>query len=234
MRVLTVITGMLLAAAGVVCIANSGLSFISVAFVIGIVLMFVGLVECFSYKRTKQDEESQHWLLIEGLTTFILGVVVITGQLAADIAVPIIFGMWVMISGIRGLVLVFKSIGEKNKPIEFYWTLAVGTLNFLAGIYTFFNSMLLHLPVLMMLGVCLVLQGINVSKIGLEMSYHKPDMLKTKNEKVEEATTNAALAHVAAKEAIKAAKEAKAAVKEAEEEFKTFDEIIEELITKEE
>ena len=90
---------------GIFCIANAGLAFISMAFQIGIVLIMVGMVECFSYKKSLENEEEKHWLLIEGMTAFILGIVVLTGQLAADIAVPVVFGMWVMISGIRGLVV---------------------------------------------------------------------------------------------------------------------------------
>ncbi len=232
MRILTIITGALLASSGVLCIANSGMSFISLAFPIGIVLMFVGIVQCFSYKRSKADEESQHWLIIEGLTTFILGIVVVTGQLAADIAVPVVFGMWVMISGIRALVLVAKSFTGEDKGFDFYWNLAVGVLNFVAGIYIFFNSVLVNFSVLLMLGVCLILQGVNMVKIGMSMSYTKPDLIKTKSEKLEEATVNAAIAHVAAREAIRAAKKAKAAVKEVEE-SKEFEEIIEEPIHEE-
>ena len=105
MRILTIGVGILLTLLGIFCIANAGLAFISMAFPIGIVLIIVGMVECFSYKKSLENEEEKHWLLIEGMTAFILGIVVLTGQLAADIAVPVVFGMWVMISGIRGLVV---------------------------------------------------------------------------------------------------------------------------------
>ena len=92
--------------------------FFPLAFPIGVVLIIVGMVECFAYKRTVEDEENRHWVLIEGLTTFILGVVVLTG-LAADIAVPVVFGMWSMISGIRGFVIVTQVV-EKRERYRFF------------------------------------------------------------------------------------------------------------------
>ena len=94
MRIVTITAGILLVLLGVFSVANAGLSFISLAFPIGVVLVLVGIAESFAYKRTIEDEENRHWVLIDGLTTFILGIVVLTGQLAADIAVPVVFGMW--------------------------------------------------------------------------------------------------------------------------------------------
>ena len=128
MRILTIIVGALLTILGVFSVANAGLSFLSLAFPIGVVLIIVGMVECFAYKRTVEDEGNRHWVLIEGLTTFILGVVVLTGQLAADIAVPVVFGMWSMISGIRGFVIVTQVVEKKEKDIDFYWTVVVLSL----------------------------------------------------------------------------------------------------------
>ena len=149
MRILTIIVGALLTILGVFSVANAGLSFLSLAFPIGVVLIIVGMVECFAYKRTVEDEENRHWVLIEGLTTFILGVVVLTGQLAADIAVPVVFGMWSMISGIRGFVIVTQVVEKKEKDIDFYWTVVVSALNLIVGVYTFFNLMLFHLSCLL-------------------------------------------------------------------------------------
>ena len=106
MRIINMIMGVVLALLGVFSIANAGLTFISMAFPIGVILTIIGITECISYRSRDEDEEDRHWVLIDGLTTFILGIVVLTGQLAADIAVPVIFGMWSMIAGIRYLVII--------------------------------------------------------------------------------------------------------------------------------
>ena len=210
MRIITVIAGILLTFLGVFSIANAGLSFLSLAFPIGITLMLVGLVECFVYKRIRNDVDAGHWVLIDGLTTFILGIVVLTGRLAADIAVPVVFGMWSMISGIRGFSVLAFETDTKEKNIDFYWAFMVSLLNFAIGVYAFFNSSLLHLSVLMILGICFVVQGANIIKIGFDIVYSKPDLIKTKDEKIAEAEEAAKEANARkAKNAVKAAEEAK-------------------------
>ena len=236
MRVLTIFMGALLVVAGVFCVANAGISFISVAFLVGIVLMMVGIVEYFSYKSSKSNEEAKHWLLIEGITTFILGVVVLTNRLAADIAVPVVFGMWIMISGIRGLVIIVRDIEikeEHKKTTDFYWVLIISILCFILGLYTFYNQSLLNISVLMMIGAIFTIQGANVIRVGLQMNFKKPDFLKSKEEKVAEATYISKKARVTAKEAIKAAKRARSAIRKAEE-SSTTEELLEALIEEEE
>jgi uncharacterized membrane protein HdeD (DUF308 family) len=225
-RILTIGAGVLMTLLGIFSIANSGLSFMSLAFVIGIVLILVGMIECFSYKKSLENEEEKHWLLIEGMTTFILGVVVLTGQLAADIAVPVVFGMWIMISGIRGFVILTQvKIDRANvvKDIDYYWDVIVSTLNLVLGLYTFFNNLLYPLSVLAILGLCFVVQGATVIKVGYDLTYVKPTILKTKEEMVEEE------AHREVRRAIRKARHAKRAAKKAEK-AKDFDELVNETI----
>ena len=176
------IMGVVLALLGVFSIANAGLTFISMAFPIGVILTIIGITECISYRSRDEDEEDRHWVLIDGLTTFILGIVVLTGQLAADIAVPVIFGMWSMIAGIRYLVIITHVDIKEEKNLDFYWTVVVAVCNFVTGLYTFFNASLFNLSVLMMLGIIFVIQGINVIKVGFDTTYKKPDLIKTKEE----------------------------------------------------
>jgi len=218
-RILTIGAGVLMTLLGVFSIANAGLAFMSLAFVIGIVLIIVGMIECFSYKKSLENEEEKHWLLIEGMTTFVLGVVVLTGQLAADIAVPVVFGMWIMISGIRGFVILTQvKIDRANvvRDIDYYWDIVVSTLNLVLGLYTFFNNLLYPLSVLAILGLCFVVQGATVIKVGYDLTYVKPTILKTKDEMMEEAEAAAEEAHKEVRRAIRKARHAKRAARKAE------------------
>lgn len=228
MRILTIGVGILLTLLGIFCIANAGLAFISMAFPIGIVLIIVGMVECFSYKKSLENEEEKHWLLIEGMTAFILGIVVLTGQLAADIAVPVVFGMWVMISGIRGLVVLSQikfDRANQVKDFDYYWDLVTNLLNLIIGLYTFFNNVLYPLSVLAILGLCFIVQGVSVIKVGYDLTYIKPDILKSKDEMKKEAAKAAAEAHKEARRAIRKARHAKRAAKKAED-AKDFEEMV--------
>lgn len=235
MRIITIIAGALLAVLGIAAVASGGLSFLSLAFPIGLGLLVVGIVECFAYKKAVDDEEDKHWILIEGITTFLLGVVVISGVLAADIAVPVVFGMWSAISGIRGLVVMFSmkdAVAHEDKDVNYYWDLVTAVLASAFGIAAFFNTMLFNMSVLSIVGCIITVQAAVVIKISFSIAYKKPELIKSKAQKLREAEAAAEQAKEEMKEAISKAREAKAALKEVEEE-KEFHEIIAEPVVTE-
>ena len=232
MRIITIIAGALLAVLGIFAVASGGLSFLSLAFPIGLGLLIVGIVECFAYKKAVDDEEDKHWILIEGITTFLLGVVVISGVLAADIAVPAVFGMWSAISGFRGLVVMFSmkdTVPQKEKDVNYYWDLVTAVLATLLGLAALFNAMLFNLSVLSIVGCIIAVQAAVVIKISFSIAYKKPELIKSKAQKLREAEEAAAQAKTEMKEAIDKVREAKAVLKEVEEE-KEFHEIVAEPV----
>lgn len=230
MRVLTIAMGILLAGLGIFSILNAGLAFIALAFPIGLGLMLTGMIECFAYKKAVDDEEDKHWILIEGLTTFFIGIVVISGQVAADIAVPQVFGIWSLISGIRGLVVLLSMSEKEEKDANYYWELVTAILAALLGIAAFFNNMLFNWSVLMIVGWIIAVQAAVVIKISFSIAYKKPDLIKSKDEKVRTAKKEAAKAKKEMKLAIKKAREAKEVLKEVEENAQDFHEIIAEPV----
>lgn len=211
MRILTMLTGILFMGAGVFLISNSGITFLSVAFPTGLAFMIAGVVECLSYSSYRGDNEERTWILIDGTTTFMLGALIILNKLTADAVIPAVLGLWVITTGIRNFVRAWERIEERKH--DFYDHLIIGLLNLVCGLYVFFDSDILNLQTMMMVGLCVVVQGINILHVGSTIIIQKPDFLKTKAEKLEAAAAKAAEAHVAAKEAIKAVKEAKAEVR---------------------
>lgn len=193
MRLLTVISGVLLVATGVFGIANQGVSFLAIAFIIGIVMIFAGTIQAsgYIYGRYSSREEivpesadepsaqkqyvrtqnnSHGWILIDGLVTFVLGLLVLSNLLKAEIAVVSVFGMWMLNAGIRRMVI-SSYIDRSKKPINFYWTLGTGLINTVAGIYAFYNDTIFQLPLATLLGVFFVLQGISTLELGIHMPH---------------------------------------------------------------
>ena len=176
--------------AGIYLIANGGITFMSVAFIIGILFILGGIVECLSYNSYRGDEDDRTWILIDGMTTFLLGGLILLNKLSADAVVPMVLGLWVITTGVRNFVTAWENMEKRDRM--FYDHLAIGLLNLIAGIYVFFDADIFNLATL-------------------------TDFLKTKEEILQEAAAKAEEAHEAAKEAIKVAKEAKAEVKVIEE-----------------
>lgn len=208
MRVLTIMVGTLFTATGIYLIANGGMSFMSVAFIVGLVFMVGGAVECLSYTGQRGEDETKTWILLDGATTFILGGLIMLNKLSADVAVPLVLGMWIMMSGLRNFVHAWEKFGDREEG--FYSHLILGVVTLVLGLYSFFDQDLLDLSTITLVGVYMIAGGLNIAHVGITIRIVKPEFLKTKEEKLEEAAIKAEEAHQAAKEAIKVAKEAKA------------------------
>lgn len=215
MRTLNMIMGGLFILSGLFAIFNSGITFLSIAFVIGVLFITAGLVECLSYKSYRGVEEDNKWVLIDGLVMFILGVLIILNKISADVTVPLVLGLWVLTIGVRNLVRAWEKIQNKNN--FFYGHVVIGLVNLLVGLYMFFNDSLWEVSVIALVGVCLITQGANLIMVASTIIVMKNEKIMTKEELLTKAVEEADAAHEAAREAVKMAKEAKANVRVIEE-----------------
>ena len=215
MRILTMLTGILFLGAGIYLVANEGVTFLSVAFIVGLMFVIAGVVECLSYSSYRGDNVERSWILNDGTTTFVLGVLILLNKISADAVVPMILGLWVLITGIRNFVHAWEHIEERGNA--FYDHLIIGLLNLIFGLYVFFDGEIFNLASITMIGLCMIVQGVNIIHLGATIRVIKPKFIKTKEEMLEEAAAKFEEAHANAKEAIKAAKAAQAELKSVEE-----------------
>ena len=212
MRFLTIVTGILFMAGGVYLVTQEGITFLSVAFAVGILFLVAGLIEVISHNSYRGEADDGTWVLIDGLTTFVLGALIILGKISQDIVVPQVLGLWVLITGIRNLSKAWEKIEVRNG--YFYDHLFVGLLNMIAGLYAFFNPDIFNLASITMVGLCVVVQGINLTNAGVTIRILKPDVIKTREEILTDAAKKARDAQIAAREALEAAKAAHTEFKE--------------------
>lgn len=174
MRLLTIISGILLILVGVFCFANPGETFLSLAFVLGFIMVASSVIQGVAYVkgRGRSKDDNNGWILADAIITFILGALVLMNLIAADVAIPLVFGMWVMFSGILRVVTA-THIDLKQKKVNFIWTMVTGVLCVIGGIYAFLNSVMAGLAIAVLLGILFVLQGISVLELGVHMPHEK-------------------------------------------------------------
>ncbi|MBQ9961121.1 MAG: DUF308 domain-containing protein [Firmicutes bacterium] len=211
MRSINMFMGILFILSGILMIFNEGITFLSVAFVLGILFMLAGLAEVKSFKSYRGNAENTTWILVDGITTFILGFMIIMNKLASDASVPLVLGLWVLITGIRNLVRIFDN--NRVKDIYYYGHAIIGAAGLVVGLYTYFNADLFMFTTGIQVGLCLLVQGANAFMVASTIIVVKPDFLKSKQELLVQAQADAQKAAEAAKEAIIKAKEAEQMVK---------------------
>lgn len=178
MRLLTIISGGMLIMTSLFCFANTGETFLALAFVLGMAMILTGLVQCFAYWRGRDNRHDNNgWIFAEALMTLILGVLVLTSLIAADAAIPMVFGLWVMFSGILRVV-VATMIDYKTKRGNFVWTMLTGLLCVGAGLYAFINPLTANLSIAVLLGMLFMFQGVCSLELGIHMPHEKKEKVK--------------------------------------------------------
>lgn len=176
MRLLTIISGVLLVLTGVFCFANPGETFLSLAFILGFIMVINSIIQGIAYwwGRSGNQNDNNGWILTEAIITFILGLLVLSNQIAADVAIPMVFGMWVMFSGILRVVTA-TTINRANKRSNFMWTLVTGLVCAAGGLYAFLNPIIAGFAIAILLGIMFVLQGISTLELGIHMPHEKKE-----------------------------------------------------------
>ncbi len=180
MRTLTIIGGVLMVLAGIFCFINPGQTFLGLAFIIGMAMVLNGLIHICAYllgRGFNNKGDNNGWILIDALLTLLLGILVLCNQLVADAAIPLVFGMWVLVSGILRIEAA-THIDRERKRANFRSTLITGILTIIVGLFGFINPMIFVLSTVVLLGIFMVMQGINIIELGIDMPHQKKSYVK--------------------------------------------------------
>lgn len=180
MRTLTILSGVLMLITGALCFVFSGLTFLDLAFVVGIVMVINGIIHSLAYfigRGLHNKGDNNGWILVDSLLTLVLGILVLCNQLVVEAAIPMVFGMWVLTSGILRIEATSR-INREKKRTSFRSTLITGILTVAVGIFGFINPVMTLVSVVILVGMFLCMQGINIIELGINMPHEKRSYVK--------------------------------------------------------
>ena len=194
MRILTIISGILMVLTSAFCFMNPGQTFLVLAFVIGLVMVLNGVIHTLAYligRGLHNRGDNNGWILTEALITLVLGILILCNQLVVDAAIPMVFGIWVVTLGILRIEA-STHINKEKKKSNFRTTLITGILTVLVGVFGFINPMMGWLSTAILLGVFMLMQGINVLELGINMPHEKKSYIRIYRRKREPVRITAA------------------------------------------
>lgn len=180
MRILTIISGLLMILTSAFCFMNPGQTFLVLAFIIGFVMVLNGVIHTLAYligRGFNNKGDNNGWILTEALITLVLGILILCNQLVVDAAIPMVFGIWVVVSGILRLEA-STHINKEKKKSNFRVTLLTGLITIIVGIFGFINPMIGWFSIAILLGLFMLIQGINVLELGINMPHEKKSYVK--------------------------------------------------------
>ena len=117
-----IITAVLLIALGVVCIFNPGESFASAAWLLGVIILVSGLSSLIFGLRAQAFLPNAGSTTLLAMFQIIVGLMLATDILASELALIVVFSMWVIFEGVSLAVL---SIDYRRSGYNRWWLMMV-------------------------------------------------------------------------------------------------------------
>ena len=160
-------------ATGVFCFLNPGQTFMTMAFLIGSVMVINGLIHMAGMLISRGHfgiGDNNGWIMIDAILTLLLGILILCNQLTVDMAIPMIFGMWVLVSGLLRFEAATR-INRQKKPGNFKAAMITGIITIAVGLFGFINPLVTYVSVISLLGIFMVVQGANSIELGINMPH---------------------------------------------------------------
>ena len=115
-RILNIVAGVLLVAAGIYCLCNQGVAVLSAGLLLGLFMLVSGIIEIVVSARACSVVLGSGWLLLDGVLTVILSLFLLFNQWFTLLSLPFLFTLWLLFSGISRFVgaLDLRALGVRS------------------------------------------------------------------------------------------------------------------------
>lgn len=218
MRTVMLIASVAMIASGIFCIANSSAAFLSLAFIIGAVLVVLGACEMIIGRRADfERDEVGMGLTKDGIMLFILGIVIISGQITDDMVALMLFGLFLLMEGVMSFRNDWLDVSHIAREQRGGMTISASMI--VIGTYMFFNTATFRIPVILLIGVSMIILGFRRFMQSFTIEYIRPSFITGNEEKLKEAQEEEKRALAKAKEGIREQKTAQRRIKKIEEDI---------------
>ena len=172
----TIITSMFLLALGLLLIFKSDATILMVSYVIGAVLIALGVLAIINFLRSKS--ELYHLDIVYGIVTIILGVLVIKNPKVIGSIIPFVVGVGILINS--GTKLKYALDLKENNEGVWKYTLLVAIISAVLGVLLIFNPFKATSILVQIIGIVISIYALLdiVSTIILKKKFTKTHEIK--------------------------------------------------------
>ena len=158
-RILNIVAGILLIAAGIYCLCNEDVAVLSAGLMLGVFMLAAGIAEIVVFAGTSGVLIGSGWLLLDGVLTVIMSLFLLFNQWFTLLSLPFLFTVWLIFSGISRFVSAFDlhALGVRG----WGWVLAVGILLMVAGFICMMDPWVSAAAVGVTVGMVFLLEGVS-------------------------------------------------------------------------
>lgn len=162
-RWILVLAGVLGVVAGVIVLAEPGIALSTLAVITGIFLLVDGIIETvwsLSWSLLGDGGEGTVLTVILAITTAIIGVILVRHPLGAVVAIALLLGFWLMISG---MIRLGSTRGQRSGR---GWDMLLAVLEFVAGVVIVASPGIGVRTLAILIGIALILRGLAMCAVG--------------------------------------------------------------------
>jgi len=180
----TIITSLFLLALGILLIVKSDATIMMVSYVIGAVLIALGVLAIINFLRSKS--ELYHLDIVYGIVTIILGVLVIKNPKVIGSIIPFVVGVGILINS--GTKLKYALDLKENKEGVWKYTLVVAIISAILGVLLIFNPFKASSLLVQVIGIVISIYALLdiISTIILKKRFIKSEIKEADLIKIEE------------------------------------------------
>lgn len=159
LRILWAVLGAIMIVAGIICLCVPGITEATLALTYGVVLLLSGIADIVIFALWGPAMFGSGWLLLDGILTLLLSMFLLFNMGFTALALPYIFGMWLMFSGVNKFVNSFdlRRFGVRG----WGWIMALGIVMAAVGFVAFLDPVLSTLAMTVITGIMFIVYGIS-------------------------------------------------------------------------
>ena len=170
MRILTVISGMLLAIAGAFTFAFYTNAFTGLAFILGLVMLISGLCTLVAYVISGKANRLPDTVLVEGMVTTLFGFAVLNNEVM-DAMVTLFFGTWMTLSGVTRIS---QSLAvSRFRPRDWAKIMPLALAGTILGVVMLMPSLTSYMNPMFLVGAAFIINGFSQLIYSMYMRKHQ-------------------------------------------------------------
>ena len=174
-KVLTIILSILIIIAGFYCLFNPTMTYLSVGYLVGVIILFDSITNITIWADAKKYVEVSGWYLASAIISLIFSIVLLVSvrmQFIVDLMIIYMIAAWIITMGIMRISLAIRMKKVMDKIPVFknkkrMAVLALGILMILFGIVCFFEPTVLSTMLGLFIGFMIIVIGCNLLTIGM-------------------------------------------------------------------
>ena len=157
-KIWLVISGILLVALGILCIANPEATLFTAAWMIGCFTLVSGISRMIFTFRTERFLPNSGTRLLSSLLQIVLGFLLLCNNIFVALSIPIVVAMWMIFEGI---IIFIQSFDFKKVGFSLWWLLMLlGIASAALGILGMYNLEATGYIVAILIGVGIIAMGV--------------------------------------------------------------------------